>query len=317
MKKNGVGRWGFTLVELLVVIAIIGMLVSLLLPAVQQAREAARRMQCSNNLKNWGLAMLNHEALMRQFPYGCIHGKDADSWTVRHPEGYPVESQFPNARMTFVPYLWPYIEMNALAEQYDYTCKFYSSGNNGKCMEEQSPLYFCPSDRWCRLKSDGNNRSKGAYLVCWGSGDFEHRSLIRGEPYYRGAFGTNRATTVSEVRDGMSNTLFQSEVLMVQNDLYSDGRGDWFCDDNAGPAFMTVNTPNSGVDHTWCREKDGDYPGPCNHTTDPVYVSARSHHPGGVNGSRGDGSVDFFSNSISLQVWQALGSIAGSEVVSE
>ena len=309
-------RGGFTLVELLVVIAIIGILIGLLLPAVQSVREAARRMQCTNTLKQWSLAMLNYELANRRFPCGEIHGANAGSWAKRSPQNYP-QAKGTSCRQTFVPYLWPYLEMTSIADQYDYSKGDWSAGRNAQLIKLQFPLYYCPSDRPGYIKTPEADRAKGAFPVCWGYCDYEHNPIVAGEKVHRGAFGCNRNTTAAHVRDGLSNTIFQSEILQAMDDSFSDSRGDWFCDDGGAPAFMTVNTPNTGVDHTWCRETQGDLPGPCMHTTAPIYTSARSAHSGGVNATKGDGSVSFYVNTIDTLIWRALGSIDGQETISE
>ncbi len=116
---------GFTLVELLVVIAIIGILIALLLPAVQAAREAAKRMQCMNHLKQWGLALHNYHDAYKTFPQG--------SWGTGN-------------RLAFQVMLLPYLEQGALYEQFDLGL-YYGNAPNQALMLESTPVHFCPSSR--------------------------------------------------------------------------------------------------------------------------------------------------------------------------
>ncbi|MDO4584948.1 MAG: DUF1559 domain-containing protein [Planctomycetia bacterium] len=307
---------GFTLVELLVVIAIIGMLVGLLLPAVQQAREAARRMQCSNHFKQWGLAMLNYETSMKKLPYGAMHGSSADSWCSRKTKvNYPEAEQGAGQRATFVPLLWPYLEQTALFQQIDLKTVNIES----QAQREKIPLYTCPSDRpgsWKQSATSEGTRARGNYILCWGYGDHEHNPIEGESQYYKAAFGNNRYTTLQEIRDGLSNTFFMSEVLLPQDDIYQDFRGDFMNDDCGCMNFMTVYTPNSGIDTMSCvGDEHLDYPGPCQTSSTTVYVSARSNHPGGVGALRGDGSVTFITDGISIDVWRAMGGIAEGAIV--
>src|ERR1700761_1333999 len=123
-------RRGFTLIELLVVIAIIAVLIALLLPAVQQAREAARRTQCKNNFKQWGLAMQNYHDVIGSFPIGATA----------------------NLRHTWVGSLWPYIDQAPLYNKYNWSDHFYNPPN---CVQnamtgviaQQVSIYYCPSSR--------------------------------------------------------------------------------------------------------------------------------------------------------------------------
>ncbi|MCA9270188.1 MAG: DUF1559 domain-containing protein, partial [Planctomycetales bacterium] len=131
--------------------------------------------------------------------------------------------------------------------------------------------------------------------------------------YKPSPFGPNRTSGVMEIRDGMSNTMLMSEILQATNDAHFDFRGDILNDDIACAQFMTVNTPNSTApDQNVC--VDLVKPAPCSTAGDRIQA-ARSNHPGGVLAVLGDGSVHFYTNSIDLSTWQALGSMAGGEVI--
>jgi len=285
---------GFTLVELLVVIAIIGILIALLLPAVQAAREAARRNQCVNSLKQWGLAINLYEQSNRVLPYG-------NRVSPRH---------------SFAPALWPFIEEQALYQKYNFKISFYLTAptNNEACVMAQVPLYFCASDRqgyW--VGADPYNRSRGNYVLNWGNGNFSQGTVTT--PYKKSPFGVDVQRKARHIVDGLSKTLFMSEVVQAVKDNDFDFRGDILNNDLACAQFMTVNTPNASVDRQVC--VDINIPAPCTYTSGgATYVSARSNHTGGVNAVFGDASVHFVPDEIDISVWQALSSMAGGEQVS-
>ena len=297
---------GFTLVELLVVITIIGILIALLLPAVQAAREAARRMQCTNNLKQWGLALANYESSLNVFPAGTFHGSAGVSSYI--PSGL-CGAHGEYRRQTFVYSLWPYLEQSALFEQYDFNYAFYASQNT-PIVSAQVPLYYCPSDRQAMWKADPYSiRARGNYMASWGYCDFYQSQPSN---FTKGAFGTNRWTRIADVRDGLSNTIFMGEAIQPANDSDLDLRGDIMNNDCGSSQFMTYNTPNSGYDVVrpgYCVSTDEM---PCT-TGSLIYISARSKHSGGVVVMLGDGSVHFISDSIALNTWRAISSIAGDE----
>lgn len=304
----------FTLVELLVVIAIIGILIALLLPAVQAAREAARRSQCTNHLKQWGLALHNYELSNKTLPFGC---QTRDHCSVRMLWRHP-----------FAPALWPYLEQTVLYQEYDFGQNFYADSNEVPLRVKVS-YYYCPSDRvggaWV---GDDYSRARGNYVVNFGNTNYCQTDLTittptAADPWetgrFRGApFGPNRVVRIAEITDGLSNTIAMSEVLMAVVDDTFDFRGDILNDDVGAGQFMTQFGPNSTVaDHTACADYT-DKPGPCvNDTSDASYVSARSKHPGGVNTLRCDGSVAFVSETIPLAAWKALGSSQGGETTTE
>jgi len=306
-------RGAFTLVELLVVIAIIGILVSLLLPAVQAAREAARRTQCINNLKQWGLGMHNYHGTMRVFPF-------ANTSEPRH---------------TYVLDLWPFVEQKALYDAYDPKMPFYLPPNtiantlNGP-VGKSMPYYLCPSDSG-GLYSKNNQywHALGNYNVNWGNWTLPATGPTNGAgaaPFgFDDPLGNNwrkpRSTNIRGFLDGTSNTMLMAEVRRKPVETELDVRGSFQNDGNGAGAscqFMTVLTPNStAADVTWgCGNAATQTPGmPCT-TAGPSQFAARSLHPGGVNVLMADGSVIFISQTIDLAVWRAAGSMRGSEAVS-
>ena len=290
---------GFTLVELLVVIAIIAMLVTLLLPAIQAARESARRIQCANNLRQWGLAMqLFADSSDGLLPYG------------NRREGQP--------RISYQPPLWPFIEEQALYDQYDFDLPFHHQGTAGTGNEPtvsvQLTLYMCPSDNLDGMwRGDAHTRSRGNYVLNWSNGSFGHHS-VNGEPYEKGPFELNKQIKLQSITDGLSKTMLLSEIKQAIVNEHFDFRGDVLNDDITCAQFMTVNTPNAGVDRQVC-QKDTQKPAPClNAWSMGNYVAARSYHSGGVQVAFGDGSLRFVADDVDLLTWRMMGSIAGTEL---
>ncbi len=148
---------GFTLVELLVVIAIIGILVSLLLPAVQSAREAARRTQCINNIRQWGIALQNYHDTNLCYPYGTI----SDGGTGVNA----------NDRKTFVIGLWPYIEEGTVYNMYDQKLPFWHEKNRPAVLTKV-PMYYCTSDRQGDWRGDPYHRTRGNFVLNYGNTNF-------------------------------------------------------------------------------------------------------------------------------------------------
>ncbi len=224
----------------------------------------------------------------------------------------PCGNQGTPTRLSWPPRLWPFIEETALYNQYNFSTSFCDLGNNDATISVQIPLYFCPDDRWGMWHGDPYSRSRGNYVLNWGNGDIFQVALPGAGPYLQAPFGLNQVFKLRQITDGLSHTMYMSEVVQAIQDNFYDVRGDIFNNDVVCAEYMTVNTPNSGVDYTICQGQGGSLPAPCAWAA-PYYVSARSLHPGGVNVLSGDASVQFMADEIAVSVWQSIGSMAGGE----
>lgn len=310
-------RSAFTLVELLVVIAIIGILVGLLLPAVQAAREAARRMSCSNNLKQLGLALHNYHDTHKTFPLGGINPN--------------LTLEFSNPRLTWAMPLYPFLEAGNITNLYDFRYPYYDQINCGTPTSPgnmQVPSFYCPSDGGARTRiSPGGGtllryNTRGNYAAFLGNiNKGSSRTLAVG--HLEHAFGYY-PVTFGSVPDGTSNTLALGETLRDPA-VSSSIRGTMQSDYPGAAWIFTLNGPNSPVPDilvaSSCTAQNNlpmqnmpCLPSTASRGFDQTAAS-RSYHTGGVQTVRLDGSVHFVSNSIGLIVWQAMGSRAAGEVV--
>lgn len=201
-------RRGFTLIELLVVIAIIAILIALLLPAVQQAREAARRADCKNNLKQLALAMHNYETTHRTFPPGYIHKFG--------PSGVP-EQQANHAGLAWGAMLLPQLELTPLFDELNLNVPVWNSVNLVP-RETQLPVFLCPSDAYSEGRfvvrdntvSPVEQYAAASYAANWGPSDAI--TNLDDTPFQsRGMFYRNSSTRVRDITDGLSNTLALGE----------------------------------------------------------------------------------------------------------
>lgn len=341
-------RWSrlraFTIVELLVVIAIIGVLVGLLLPAVQVAREASRRSSCVNHLKQWSLAMHSHHDAIKYLPYGNNRRNPPGS----EPEGSS-STNATKAYRTFVTFLWPYLEQLDLDAQWNPaqshdggTAKVAGGKTNAELCRVQAPHYFCPSDRpgafFNPVAADGSiseGPTRSNYAVNWGA----HQVYSNTFTTRRAPFGWNVGSALSvtsfipyrsqfkDITDGLSKTLLMSELRFPSTDAASsnaenDSRGVTLLYSGT-PFVMTRDTPNTTVadlPYQYCGETSGTADGlPCS-STGSLYLSrmaARSRHPGGVNAAFCDGSVRFVVDTIDADTWEGLGTMNQGEVLGD
>ncbi|MBD3673001.1 MAG: DUF1559 domain-containing protein [Planctomycetaceae bacterium] len=297
LRRNSRSLRGFTLIELLVVIAIIAVLVALLLPAVQQAREAARRSSCKNNLKQLGLAMHNYHDVYTKFPrgaYSCCWG----TWQVA---------------------ILPYIEQAAVYQIYensggnDSTGPRYGSGVNLQVTRKRFNVLSCPSD----LENAPISRiTSHNYVVNFGNTSYG-QGTVNGVKFLGAPFGRSRCYAMRDAVDGTSNTLLMAEVLQGQG---RDLRGfSWWGD---ASQFTTYLTPNSALPDriytSYYCNNDPILNLPCAASTsaNPTMFASRSRHVGGVQTLLMDGSVRFISENIDLNTWRALSTPKGGEVIS-
>ena len=304
---------GFTLVELLVVIAIIGVLIALLLPAVQAAREAGRRMSCANNLRQVGIALHNYHDNCRSFPMGVI---ESDATT--SPSGM---------RKTWTFVIYPFMEQEALYLSFEpatATSRVYDDRADWT-RPGAAPIttYQCPSDPLDAktpylpgyFQARGNYAGFVAPHAYWNIQEFFRKS--QWAPRHRKHFFSYIAgTTFADITDGTSNTMAVSETIKGSG-LENDYRGCILWDNAPGSALMSYEAPNSrSPDLMWntlYRQEMNIPKGPIDATGANALgeqrAFARSYHPSGVNVCLADASVKFINNSVNLQIWRGAATI--------
>lgn len=331
-------RRAFTLVELLVVIAIIGVLIALLLPAVQAAREAARRMSCANNLKQMGLAMHNYISAHRMLP-----NSGWDDPVAEYPTDYSPQAK-----------LLPYCEQTNLHDLIDYTQHpggKFGLGYFGKADELKRiagtaiPMFLCPSDP----EQTFHEYKSVLYAGCnyaFNGGDGTNSDMNMATKVDKGGLSwTDAKIGLEAITDGLTNTLAFTESLRGSGVTLSDAsevpNTQFFC---ASPCSLELATAgeNGGLSAllpsvtSWNSERlvtwleSGVPTGPLMNgrftPNSPIpdltfkstkLTGARSCHPGGVNACLCDGSVRFISDTIERATWRALWTRAGGETLGE
>lgn len=335
-------RRGFTLVELLVVIAIIGILVGLLLPAVQAAREAARRMQCSNNLKQLGLAAHNFESSYKYLPPG--------EWT-------RAATTASTTRPAWTTVVLGFLEQSNKFNQFDFKVDVNTDPKNEPARSQDVPAFVCPSEPSSAQFSTSTGATVGRlnyFGSIGGAADSRQADGLAG--IFSGNFSnvalneTPKGVKFGSITDGTSNTALHSEVMRKFGDTsvvnYTtnrqsgdistgvplvDGRNDVGCraGSTAGTRINYVGLQyyRGGINHTslythtlpinW--NKNTNNPLTQRYTCGDssfrrAHINAGSYHTGGANAVLCDGSVRFFGDSTDFTVWYALGTRANGEV---
>lgn len=314
---------GFTLIELLVVIAIIGVLIGLLLPAVQKVREAANRMRCANNLKQIGVAMHNYHSAYDCFPMGITTAARFGAFN-QGSQNLPLnQKEFPYV----LHFLLPFVEQDAYFSalgQPIYSNFYYDTAASQlyptQACNVPLSVFLCPTDPGPQLTGP-NGFTKTSYLGLFsGSNDGDGYSIPNAAQ--RAVFAYNQTTRISQITDGTSNSMALVEYLRGTSDP-NDARANFYSNWAGRKCIYTSLTPNSSapdVLYTQFCPSNFNVPGqnlPCvgSGSTTATYAGARSRHTGGVNVVFCDGHVSFMTDSVPLSTWQALGWIADGQTI--
>jgi prepilin-type N-terminal cleavage/methylation domain-containing protein/prepilin-type processing-associated H-X9-DG protein len=314
---------GFTLVELLVVIAIIGVLVALLLPAVQAAREAARRTSCSNNMKQTALGLHNHHDTFLYFPHGTY--EYIDNTTGNGPPPYGASQD----RRCWAHDLYPFIEQRPLFDKFKTWMDNPANSALGfPDLQSVVKSFVCASDGY-----------SPKYKTYWGGigtpdqGYSANQIALATNTYFtgptspgsylnsvdlNGLFFSGSKVRMGMITDGTANTAMITETILSPDTTGHDIRGRYHNPAHGGVFFSTRLPPNTMVpdQFNWCSPNPVKR-APCVYTGNDMFVLPRSYHPGGVNLAMADGSVRFMRENVSQPVFQGMGSRDGGESLSD
>ena len=339
MKIPSRSRRGFTLIELLVVIAIIAVLIALLLPAVQAAREAARRSQCVNNMKQMGLALANYESSNSILP-PAYWGNTYDSAAGPGKPGANCKTSLGTTLFTLI---FPYIEQGTISNSFNYSLPAVEgTASNYTADSINVATYLCPSDTRTNIPPGYRWYGQGSYGAVGGTYDFTYyysgldgkNDRECGIHIPNGAFGATHNFRLTDITDGLSNSMFIGEQSRFKNepatgiDVYNwRTTGGWYGDNFGGNSSRTMGYAYTVPKINARADMVNDIAtiivanGSTNWKNDPrawAYgqFGFRSNHPGGANFLFGDGSVRFIKETIALPIYNGLGTINVGEIIS-
>ena len=311
MARSSQRARGFTLIELLVVIAIIAVLIALLLPAVQQAREAARRTQCKNHLKQFGLSLHNYHDTFLVFPPGAVR-------RYYTPPAFPAcGGSWCTSMLSWGSRILPYMDQAPLYSQINWEIEPGMTAPNIALRAKSIAAFRCPSDPG--RGSAPATSAPSNYMASIGDAVRDRQQVAN----WKGVLDTNSNSAIRDVTDGTSNVVVLSEIRVgypadqTQNPVgtacpapgaitnpSARGRSWMYADIAFSYAFTTAYPPNSPL-------------GECYLNSDYVLAGARSFHTGGVHVLLIDGSVRFVGDNLDQTTWIRLGNKADGAVVGE
>jgi len=311
-------RRGFTLIELLVVIAIIAILISLLLPAVQQAREAARRSQCKNNMKQIGLALHNYLDTHKVFPPGYV----ARGVTSTDMAGAEAAGGGPG--FAWGLFILPFVDQAALYNHFDFS-ENSTDSHNAEHGEETINTFLCPTDSAPTkfVVNDGTTNYTLGFANYVGVFGYGSMTMTPGSPNPKGVLYRNSSTRMRDITDGTSNTMLAGERMHVMDFTSGapvDAQATWYA------AIVGVSRPagmGTMPDEAWGSLVLGHVGQlmmsgmPMHHTPNSTnhIVNFSSQHEGGMHFLMTDGSVHFMSENIDYNTFRWLGQVADGNVV--
>lgn len=323
MTRQRRSRPGFTLIELLVVIGVIAILMALILPAVQQSRESARRIDCQNRLRQIGLALHNYHSTFQLFPPGGVH------LTTKRPGTVPEGDELTDGRAPWTVLILPYLDEQPRYDSFDFESTFSArydlrtSTPEPNLTEQYRPLskYQCPSD----LNSDAG-ATHCNYAACQGGGTPDDAAEQTTGPvprlfYDNGLFFHNSSLSIADITDGTTQTILVGETKYVgtpSSFSSTEAWWSWAAAIRSDPVFSSlfnisatvdpINFPQNGeYTEEDVIEHHGVFQGANHGGQQRVYGS---WHPGGAVFLLADGSVHFLNENMSVDIYRSLGTRA-------